>query len=268
MRVIIGLLCLICSSLSYANPNGLQTSTENRLGITAGYYYYREPSLNVVLDAPLVGLDYSGTYALKNHWFLQADARFTYGQATYHGSGTQSNIPNWYYELRGFLGRDYVIQDHVLAPYLGVGYRYLMDDQTGVTSTGSASYRRESNYWYIPVGVTHRMRFGSDRLETNLEFDYLIQGKQVSHLSDTVGKNGISQFGDVTNTQRRGFGIKFSSQYQFEKWGVGPYLSYWNIAQSNTVNTNATIDATQYQVRAYEPSNYTIEAGIKVVYRF
>ena len=66
MRVIIGLLCLICSSLSYANPSGLQTSTENRLGITAGDYYYREPSLNVVLDAQLVGLDYSGTYSLKN----------------------------------------------------------------------------------------------------------------------------------------------------------------------------------------------------------
>lgn len=268
MRVFIGLLSLVGSGLAFANSTNLQTITENRLGLTAGYYYYREPSLNVVLDAPLLGLDYTGTYALKNHWFIQGDARYAYGRATYYGSGTQTNIPNWYYELRGLLGRDFTIKDHILAPYIGIGYRYLMDDQTGVTTTGSASYRRESNYWYIPVGVTHRMKLGANRLETNLEFDYLIQGKQVSHLSDTVGKNGISEFGDVSNTQYRGFGIKFSTQYQFEKWGVGPYLSYWNIAQSNTVNTNATINATQYQVRAYEPSNYTIEAGIKVVYRF
>lgn len=270
MKLIVFLLIGFCaiSKAVAADPNSLQTVSENRIGLSAGYYYYREPSLDMVLDAPLVGIDYSGIYKFNPQWFVQADARYAYGRANYSGSGTQKNIPNWYYELRGLLGRDFQINDHVLAPYGGLGYRYLMDDQTGVTSTGSASYRRESTYWYIPVGITHRMRLGVNRLETNLEFDYLIQGTQVSHLSDTIGKNGITQYGDISNAQNRGFGARFSSLYQFEKWSMGPYITYWNIGQSNTVTTNATINATQYQVRAYEPSNYTVEAGLRIAYRF
>lgn len=259
--------CVISNALA-TETNSLQTVTENRIGLSAGYYYYREPSLNVVLDAPLVGIDYSGIYKFNSQWFVQGDARFAYGQATYYGTGIQKNIPNWYYELRGLIGRDFQVSDHVLAPYGGLGYRYLLDDQTGVTSTGFASYRRESSYWYIPLGITHRMRLGANRLETNIEFDYLIQGTQVSYLSDTIGKNGITQYGDISNTQNRGFGARFSSLYQFQKWSIGPYITYWNIGQSNTVTTNATINATQYIVRAYEPANYTIETGLRISYRF
>lgn len=263
------LLLSMLSSIACAQDASvnLNTQTGNALGLTISGYQYKEPSLDVVINAPLVGIDYAGTYAFDNDWFVKADARYAYGSAKYIGSGTQSNIPYSYYDLRGLFGYDFNFTElggFVLAPYSGIGYRYLFDNQGGPTSTGAASYNRSSNYVYLPIGVTHRMKVNDNhKLETVLEYDYLIQGTQVSHLSQSA-----PYLPDVTNQQFRGYGLRLSSMYQFAEWSVGPYINYWNIQNSNSVSNIIAINGLRYRITAYEPANNTIEAGLKVAYSF
>lgn len=245
----------------------LATQTGNSLGLTLSGYQYKEPSLDVKITAPMVGIDYTGTYAFGNDWFAQVDARYTYGPAKYSGSGTQSNVPYSYYDLRGLFGYDFSFSEldgFILAPFTGIGYRYLFDNQGGQTSSGANSYNRTSNYLYLPIGVTHRMQVNdTHKLETVFEYDYLIQGTQVSHLSQAA-----SYLPDVTNQQFRGYGLRLSSMYQFSEWSVGPYVTYWNIQNSNSVTNVITVNRVNYRLTAYEPANNTIEAGIKITYSF
>jgi hypothetical protein len=56
--------------------------------------------------------------------------------------------------------------------------------------------------------------------------------------------------------------------YQFAEWSVGPYVTYWNIQNSNAVTQTITANRVNYRLTAYEPANNTIEAGIKVAYSF
>jgi hypothetical protein len=42
-------------------------------------------------------------------------------------------------------------------PYAGLGFRYLYNDLRGTSSTGAIGYRRESHYFYVPLGVTLRV---------------------------------------------------------------------------------------------------------------
>ena len=267
-KVLALLLCLI-SGVSCAQDSSvtIATQTGNALGLTISGYQYKEPSLDVKIDAPLLGVDYAGTYALGNDWFVKADARYAYGSAKYTGSGTQSNIPYSYYDLRGLVGYDFSFSElggFVLAPFTGIGYRYLFDNQGGPTSSGANSYNRSSNYVYLPIGVTHRMKVNdTHKLETVFEYDYLIQGAQVSHLSQAA-----PYLPDVTNQQFRGYGLRLSSMYQFSEWSVGPYVTYWNIQNSNAVTNVITVNGNNYRLTAYEPANNTIEAGIKVAYSF
>ena len=223
--------------------------------------------MDVEISAPLVGVDYTGTYAFGNDWLAKADVPYAYGSAKYTGSGTQSNIPYSYYDLRGLFGYDFHFSElggFVLAPFTGIGYRYLFDNQTGPTSSGANAYQRPSTYVYLPIGITHRMKVNeAHKLETVFEYDYLIQGTQVSHLSQAA-----SYLPDITNQQFRGYGLRFSSMYQFSEWSVGPYVTYWNIQNSNTVTNPISVNGVNYRLTAYEPANNTIEAGIKVAYSF
>ena len=261
-------LCLL-SGTSFAQDSSVSiaTQTSNSLGLTLSGYQYKEPSLDVVINSALVGIDYTGTYAFGNNWFVKADTRYAYGSAKYSGSGTQSNIPYSYYDLRGLFGYDFKFAEFggfVLAPYTGIGYRYLFDNQGGQTTTGANSYQRSSTYIYLPIGVMHRMKINSvNKLETNFEYDYLIQGTQVSRLSQAA-----PYLADVTNQQFRGYGLRFSSMYQFDAWSVGPYVTYWNIQNSNSATQTITVNKVNYRLTAYEPANTTVEAGIKVAYSF
>lgn len=90
---LIFLLSAVPSLACAQNSIAVGAQTINTLGLSISGYQYREPSLDVVISAPLLGFDYTSTYAFSNDWFVKADARYAYGSAKYIGSGTQSNIP-------------------------------------------------------------------------------------------------------------------------------------------------------------------------------
>jgi hypothetical protein len=264
-KISVAVIFTLLNSLSFAQQiPGLNTVTGNELGLTISNYFYKEPSIDVDIKGQNKGgVAYTGTLALGGSWFVKADLRYVNGKVDYSGSGTAKGNPDWYYDGRGLFGKDFTVSGQVIAPYAGYGYRYLFNDGRGITSTGAYGYRRESNYWYIPIGINHKMHLTShSKLETTIEYNYLLDGKQISKLSDVPGYN------DIKNKQNKGYGYRISSAYVENNWALGPYFYYWSINQSNTVDSFVVSGGVAYPFTAYEPKNNTKELGFKVSYKF
>lgn len=250
---------LLVTNAVYAE-SPLNTRTNTSIGLSLSSYQYQEPGL-MSLTGGKMGLDLNSTSVLRDEQFVRGDLRYALGTVDYTGSGNASGQPDWYIEARVLIGKDSALNDAVLSPYFGFGYRYLFNDMRGITSTGAAGYRRESNYVYMPFGIIHRMSLnGQANLETTLEYDHLLAGKQVSRLSDT----GLG-YGDLNNNQNKGYGLKLSVMYKKDEWTVGPFVHYWNIGKSDTtfLFRYGTLVGT-----GWEPENNTVEFGLKAGLQF
>ena len=247
-----------------AQKAGLATKTANEIGVSVSSYKYTEPGV-MSIKATKIGFDYSGTYAIGGEWpnrsagwFVRGDARFATGKGDYTSPATGSinNRPDWYYEFRGMIGKDFELGDYTLSPYAGLGYRYLFNDLRGTSTTGAVGYRRESNYLTLPIGLTHKMNLDNQKqLLTTLEYSYLISGRQQSKLSDTA----IAGQTDVNLKQRTGYGLRLGTMVRFDTWSVGPSLAWWRINESDRSSAPLLIS---------EPRNNTYEFGVKGAYHF
>jgi len=261
--VLITIAVLIVTTTVRAEPSTLKTRTGNDIGLSLSAYQYEEPGF-MSSKGSKFGLDLHAAKVLQDDQFIRGELRYAFGSVDYNsnGTGSASGEPDWYIEARGLVGKDWAINDAVLAGYTGVGYRYLFNDARGISSTGAAGYRRESNYFYLPIGIIHRMIIkGQAILVSTLEYDHLMTGKQISSLSDT----GLG-YGDVTNNQSSGYGLKLSVMYQKSKWAIGPYANYWNIGQSDIVPEIQNGVPTGYGL--FEPKNNTVEFGLKASQQF
>ncbi len=246
-----------------AEPGSLKTQTGKDIGLSLSAYQYREPGI-MSLRGMKTGLDFHAVKTVRSDLFVRGDLRGAFGLVNYdsYDTGSANGEPDWYVEARALFGKDWMVRGSVLAAYSGIGYRYLFNDGRGITSTGYGGYRRASNYIYVPIGIIHRRALDDNaRLESTLEYDPLLFGKQVSSLSDVGGS-----YSDVTNNQNNGYGLKLSVMYQKFNWAIGPYLDYWNIGRSDIV------PEIRYGVPTgnglMEPNNNTVEFGLKASQRF
>ncbi len=261
---LVALVTLAIPSLAAAQPVSLKTQAGTELGLNAAYYRYEEPGVPMTEKGYNTGIDLVWTATPGDDWFMRGDGSFAYGHHDYTGSGTKDDNPYRYAEVRGTFGKDFDHDRYSLSPYLGIGFRYLHDDLRGVTSTGAVGYRRESRYLYIPVGVVHRIGLESSaRLSTTLEFNYLLRGRQKSHLSDS-----FASLPDLTNRQDSGYGIRAGVYYEKGNGSLGPWFRYWHIDQSETAPATFTVSGTPVTVLFVEPKNETTEIGFRVGYKF
>lgn len=237
-----------------AVPAATTVPDGTELGLVASRYRYEEPGL-MELRGNKGGLRvaHARTDEAGRHGRLEFLA--SYGQLDYasNGTGTHSGEPDTYYEVRALAGFDLrATRGIALLPFAGLGYRYLYNDGRGTTSTGHRGYRRESNYLYLPVGVSARW----ERLLGTVEFDFLLKGRQTSYLADAdVG------FADVNNEQKRGWGAKANLLVETGRFAFGPWFSYWRIATSEPSSPAPGWVG-------YEPKNRTTEAGFELRYRY
>jgi len=234
-------------------------------GQVSGYHYgesFRHSFANEQYG-PQFGLVGSGTQLLAFGLFATAEGRLAYGNNHYNGTGTKDDVPDYLGEIRFLGGKDFIGHQFGLSAYTGLGYRNLYNDIRGTTSDGSIGYRRDSQYLYVPVGVTPRFRVtGNSRISTNLEYDQLIRGWQNTHLEDFSSLEH-----DMINNQNGGYGLRGSIMYEWNSWSVGPFANYWNINQSAVKVTN-TPSCNVFVGGCIEPHNQTIEAGIQAKYHF
>jgi len=231
-------------------------------GAQAAHYRYLEPDF-AQLTGNHAGIVVARNFTSAEGVFSRIDFRGSYGRLKYESpaSGTQDRVPDWISEARAVAGLDWVGGSVSLSPYLGLGYRYLYNDSRGYSSSGSIGYRRFSNYLYAPAGLTMRIHLGSRWvLAPTVEADVLLQGRQVSKLSDT----GLGYI-DVTNEQKKGRGHRASLMLEKDRWAIGAWTHYWHIGDSDTQFAGVVNGIPR---GALEPENYTRESGMELRYRF
>lgn len=247
---------------AFGQGKDLATKSAHEVGIAVSHYKYTEPDV-LSIKGLKMSLDYSGTYAFDSYWpsrgggwFLRGDLRYSRGKVDYNSglSGSIDDRPDWYYEVKGLVGKDFYFSNYTLSPYIGLGYRHLYNDLRGVSTTGARGFRRESDYYTLPLGVTHRANLTSkSQLVTTIEYSYLIRGRQDSKLSDALP--GIA---DVTLRQPSGYGVRVGTMLKFDTWSIGPTLTYWNIQRSDIGGTPPVV----------EPKNNTLDFGVRAAYHF
>jgi hypothetical protein len=252
-----------------AQVDTLATRAGNEIGLAISSYKYDEPADSQ--QATQWSIAYTGTQTISDGWFVRGNLNYAYGKTDYSstGTGSKNGNSNWHYEIRAVAGKDIPFGNCNLSPYLGLAYRHLFNDLRGRTSAGAIGYRRESNYYALPIGVNHRINLGNNvQLFTTIEYDHLLLGRQDTKLSDLIGHDGFSSASDISNTQHHGYGWRLSSMVQSGKWSIGPYLTIWRINDSAQTTATAVRNGVSYQTPLWEPANSTTEYGVKASYRF
>jgi hypothetical protein len=249
------------------NAMGLKTETVMEVGASFSRYVYQEPdpSMRVRIQGLKYGLTADASASFYDNWFAKLDLRGAWGADDYASvSGQMANEADNLGEIRGIGGYDIPLNTRFsVSPYLGLGYRALLNDGRGLTSLGYSGYRRSSEYLYVPIGVTNRLLVGQARLSTDLEFDQLLLGRQFTELSD-VGPI----YGNINNTQRNGYGLRADTMYETKSWAIGPFVNYWNIGQSKQACDSSAYAGYIWTFCGVEPHNDTLEYGLQVKYRF
>ena len=247
-----GLAAMCWAAVAAAQTDPLATREGLEMGLQFSTYEYEEPGF-AKLEGERLGLTAAYAFTGDEGLFSRIEGRFSFGELDYEGSGTKSDNPDQLYELRAVVGRDFRDGGKVWSPYVGLGIRYLYNDVRGTTSTGARGYRRESRYWYVPIGVTVRIPMGSTWVfAPQLEFDAFANGSQTSYLSDT----GIPGLNDANNRQGHGEGARGQLAFETRRWAFSVWFNYWNIEDSDISGGGL------------EPKNSTEEYGVEVRYRF
>jgi len=237
------------------------------IGFEVSHIKYEEPDF-MEEEGIMYGL--SGSYAVhQNKSMLKLDGRLTWGQVDYTSpeSGDLNDINDYIFETRFSLGYDYSFSTTtIMTPYIGIGYRYLNDDTSGmVSSTGTMGYERESNYLYSPIGIdiTSRIQNGWI-IGATAEYDLFWYGLQRTHLEDiAVGLNALD------NDQHEGWGVRGSVKIEKKSGNIDfviePFIRYWDIKKSD----ESVITYYNFIIgEGYEPANNSTEWGIKLALKF
>ena len=241
-------------------PRTLATQSGIQLGLQGSYYDYKEKGEGVELEGGKFGINPIGTLALGQFAFVTADLRYALGNADYSGSGHSSGNFEDLLDLRGLVGHDFLFSPYVSAsPYIGFGYRRLYSDERGTTNDGFSGYQRTNQLYYLPIGVTPRIRLDDQsRLALTLEGDVVLHGNQESDLNDVS-----PIYPRINNGQNSGYGLRGDLNYETGNWALGPFVTYWHLDNSVTSCGQTFAGVTC----AFEPDNQTLEAGFQIRYR-
>lgn len=254
--ICIGIAAALCTTAAAAQRDPLATRGGLELGLQASTYQYEEPGY-VLLEGGRFGATGAYTALWPDYVHSRIEARYSYAELDYTGSGTMAGVPDHLFELRVVIGRDYRAGRLVWEPYMGVAYRSLFNDLRGTSSTGAIGYRRWSEYWYLPAGVTLRIPLGGAWvLAPQIEYDAFANGRQRSYLGDA----GLG-FSDVVNRQERGYGARAQLGFESLRWSFVFWTHYWNIKESD-------VQPVGLGFVGLEPANTTRESGVELRYRF
>jgi hypothetical protein len=233
------------------------------IGPELSYIQYKEPD---IMDEKGPSIGVSGSYAYHNQIMARIAGRFSYSRVDYDSqdTGSISGINDYGYEVRGLLGYDFTpSKTFTISPFVGVGYRYLCDDVSGkTTTTGHMGYKRESNYFYSPIGIEAAKKISKKwSCGASAEYDFFWTGKQTSYLGNVV--KGLDK---LENDQKGGYGWRaslfVSRATRRATYALEPFVRYWNIDKSDAKG----ITYRRYQTGwvGWEPENNSTEYGLKI----
>src|SRR3989344_575185 len=279
-RIIFLSLSLLAMQYSLCAAEG---PTQFDMGAEFSYIQYREPDF-MENKGNMYGVFGTVTHRISENQPVKSaadifgtnqinafklDGRLSFGSVDYEsqGTGTLDDILDFIFEIRGLAGYDIPLENGPrLTPYLGLGYRYLNDDSSGKrTTTGAAGYERESNYFYLPIGLEGLVNLNEGWSFGFVgEFDVFLMGRQVSHLSDAIA--GLN---DITNDQKSGYGLRGSMKLAKETesltFFVEPFVRYWKVDDSEILAVTYSGVLVGFGL---EPENNSTEYGARIGVNF
>ena len=260
---------LIIVGILFVNYSQIVDSAELTLDISS--YSYREVDQNDNFfmedkSAPFLygvgirdwGDEKKNPNVRNTNWMLLYTLEYSFGNIDYNSAGT-GTMEKQYYKgrLETYISTDRVVGANDLMPYIGVGYRDLLDDSGFKTSsTNHLGYDRLSQYYYIPVGA---IWYISDSLSLKSQYNHFIEGKQTSFLNEVLPN--IYAINPI-NTQRLGWGIDLTLRSKLnKKWSYYGFYRSWGIEDSDLASCSPLI-------YCMEPKNKTHELGAGISYQF
>ncbi|MBI4845799.1 MAG: hypothetical protein HY810_04920 [Candidatus Omnitrophica bacterium] len=257
--ILAGLFIFGSVSCAFAQKNSWQ---ELEIGSEFSFIAYKEPG---VMEQQGAMSGFSGSLTNYGEYIFRAEGKIGYANMDYQSrnTGDMDNIDDYLLEVRGIAGGELKeVEEIRIIPYLGIGFRYLSDDSQGMTTnTGALGYKREANYYYIPIGLEiSSWEAGDKGIRVFLEFDYFIKGVQKSYLSGAV-----LAFNDPENSQNEGYGYRASVRFRKKTADLDfvfePFFRCWRIEQSES--TDITYSGVIIGF-GYEPKNISTEYGLKM----
>ena len=260
---------LIIVGILFASYSQIVESAELTLDISS--YSYREVDQNDNFfmedkSAPFLygvgirdwGDDKKNPIVRNTNWMLLYTLEYSFGNIDYNSAGT-GTMKKQYYKgrLETYISTDRGVGANDLMPYIGVGYRDLLDDSGFKTSsTNHLGYDRLSQYYYIPVGA---IWYISDSLSLKSQYNHFIEGKQTSFLNEVLPN--IYSINPI-NTQRLGWEIDLTLRSKLNnKWSYYGFYRSWSIEDSDLASCSPLI-------YCMEPKNQTHELGAGISYQF
>ncbi len=260
---------IIIVSILFANCLQIVQSAELTLDISSYSYREVDQSDNFFMEdksAPFlhgVGIrdwgDDKANLNLRNiNWMVLYTFEYSFGNIDYSSAGT-GTMKTQYYKGRfeTYISTNRGVGANDLLPYVGVGYRNLLDDSGfKTTSTNHIGYDRLSQYYYIPIGA---IWYISESISLKSQYNYFIEGKQVSYLNEVL-PNIYSI--NPQNTQSIGSGIDLTIRSKLNnKWSSYGFYRWWSIEDSDFISCSPLI-------YCMEPKNQTHEIGAGISYHF
>ena len=260
---------LIILSISLSVHSTLTQSAELTLDITSYTYREVDPNDNFFMEdksAPFLyslglrnwGDDTATSNTKSTNFSFLYTLEYSFGNVDYSSAGTGTMKKQYYKSrLEYYLSTSSRVGANDLLPYIGLGYRDLLDDSGFKTSsTNHLGYDRLSKYYYVPIGA---IWYISDSLSLKSQYNYFLEGKQISFLNEILPNTYTV---NPENTQRLGWGIDLTLRSKLNsKWSTYGFFRSWNIEDSDAVSCSALI-------YCYEPKNQTNEIGAGISYHF
>jgi len=260
---------LIILSISLSVHSTLTQSAELTLDITSYTYREVDPNDNFFMEdksAPFLyslglrnwGDDTATSNTKSTNFSFLYTLEYSLGNVDYSSAGT-GTMKKQYYKgrLEYYLSTSSRVGANDLLPYIGLGYRDLLDDSGFKTSsTNHLGYDRLSKYYYVPIGA---IWYISDSLSLKSQYNYFLEGKQISFLNEILPNTYTV---NPENTQRLGWGIDLTLRSKLNKtWSTYGFFRSWNVEDSDSVSCSALI-------YCMEPKNQTHEIGAGISYHF
>ncbi len=260
---------LIIVSISFAIFSKISLSAELTLDLTS--YSYREVDQNDNFFMEDKSSPFLFSLGIRNwgdnksipktrdfNWMSLYTLEYSFGNIDYTSAGTGAMKKEYYKSrLEYYISTTSRLVAKDLKPYIGLGYRDLLDDSGFKrSSTNHIGYDRLSQYYYIPIGA---IWYISEKVSLKSQYNYFLEGKQTSFLNEVL-PNTYSV--NPENTQRLGWGIDVTLRSKLNnRWTTYGFLRTWNVEDSDLTSCSPLI-------YCMEPKNRTHEIGVGISYNF
>ena len=191
-------------------------------------------------------------------WISLYTLEYSFGNIDYTSAATGTMKKEYYKSrLEYYISTTSRFGANDLKPYIGLGYRDLLDDSGFKrSSTNHIGYDRLSQYYYIPIGA---IWYINERLSLKSQYNYFLEGKQTSFLNEVLPNTYPA---NIENIQRLGWGIDITLRSKLnDRWYTYGFFRTWNIEDSDLTSCSPLI-------YCYEPKNQTREIGAGISYNF